>query len=485
MGAQVSELDRAIGALLGLAVGDADGTTLEFRSPGTFTPIDDMIGGGPFHLKGGEWTDDTSLALCLAESLLDTGAMDLEDQLRRYLLWYDEGYLSSNGRCFDIGNTTRGGLERFRRTGEAIDPEPDEDAAANGSLMRLAPVPVRWHSDPAEAAALSAESSRTTHAARRPVDACRLLGAIVSALIQGTSFEAVTTPAFWEWGDLHQQVADIAGGAWKHKEPPAVRGTGYCIAALEAALWAVGGADDFGSAVLRAANLGDAADTTAAIAGQIAGARWGASAIPIAWVDDVVARERITSLAHGLYIAGEGTTHQGPWPYDELVHAWWVDPRRVLAGEYPGEKEPSDPRAKIDILVDAGIRTFVDLTTPDDPLEPYEPLVRAVALARGLDLQRVSFPIPDDDVVDDREYDRITGAIAQAQAHGGVYVHCWGGVGRTGTVIGCALVDEGLSYEETIGRIKTLRSTTRKAHREAPQVPAQHDLIRRRSAAKR
>jgi protein-tyrosine phosphatase len=110
-------------------------------------------------------------------------------------------------------------------------------------------------------------------------------------------------------------------------------------------------------------------------------------------------------------------------------------------------------------------------------------LVRAVALARGLDLQRVSFPNPDDYVVDDREYDRITGAIAQAQAHGGVYVHCWGGVGRTGTVIGCALVDEGLSYEETIERLKTLRSATRKAHRRAPEMPAQHDVIKRRATA--
>jgi ADP-ribosyl-[dinitrogen reductase] hydrolase len=484
-GAQVNELDRAIGALLGLAVGDAVGTTLEFRSPGTFAPIDDMVGGGPFQLEPGEWTDDTSMALCLAESLLDTRAMDLEDQLRRYLLWYEGGYLSSNGACFDIGNTIRGGLERFRRTGQAIDPEPDEHAAANGSLMRLAPVPIVWHSDPAEAAAQSAESSLTTHAARRPVDACRLMGAIVSALINGTSFEAVSAPTFWEWGDLHREVADIAAGAWKHKEPPAIKGTGYCIAALEAALWAVGRADDFRSAVLRAANLGGDADTTAAIAGQIAGARWGASAIPDAWLNRVVARDRITSLARGLYIAGEGTTDLGPWPYDKFVHAWWVNQGRLLAGEYPGNKEPTRSRQKIDILVDAGIRTFVDLTTPADRLEPYEPLLRAVALARGLDLRHVSFPIPDNDVVQDHEYDRIADAIAEAKAHGGVYVHCWGGVGRTGTVIGCALVDEGLSYEKTIGRLGTLRSATRKADRQAPEVQVQQEVIKRRATAKR
>src|SRR4051812_3843246 len=119
-------IDRARGALLGLACGDAVGTTLEFRSPGSFEPITDMVGGGPFGLEPGEWTDDTSLALCLAESILDTGGHDPSDQLRRYLLWCDCGYLSSNGRCFDIGTTTSSQLERFRRTGEPTDPTPNE-----------------------------------------------------------------------------------------------------------------------------------------------------------------------------------------------------------------------------------------------------------------------------------------------------------------------------------------------------------------------
>ena len=205
-------MDRAVGALLGLACGDAVGTTLEFKRPGTFEPITDMVGGGPFGLKPGEWTDDTSMALCLAESILDTGSLDLEDQLRRYLLWKDSGYLSSNGRCFDIGTTTRTQFERFRRTGEAIDPQPDEEAAANGSLMRLAAVPIRWHADPATAAERSGESSRTTHAASRPVDACRLMGAMVSALIGGAAFEEVVAPTFWQWGDLHPAIADIARG---------------------------------------------------------------------------------------------------------------------------------------------------------------------------------------------------------------------------------------------------------------------------------
>lgn len=481
----MSELDKAIGALVGLAVGDAVGTTLEFRSPGSFEPLTDMVGGGPFRLAPGEWTDDTSMALCLAESILDTGAMHLEDQLRRYVMWKNDGYLSSNGRCFDIGHTTRSQLERYQRSGEAIDPHPDEESAANGSLMRLAAVPIRWHADPALAAQRSAESSRSTHPAQRPVDSCRLLGAIVSALITGASLDTVTAGTFWKWGTLHPGVADIAAGGWKQKQPPQIRGSGYCISALEAALWAVGGAQDFASAILRAANLGDDADTTAAIAGQIAGAHWGASAIPSAWRDKLVSYDRITPLALGLYRAGGGTMGETAWPYDDFLHAWWVERGRLLAGEYPGHREPSRARQKLDLLVDAGVRTWVDLTTPADRLDPYEPFIRAVAGARRLDLQHVPFPVPDLGVVDDDQFDRVLATISDSQSRGGVYLHCWGGVGRTATVVGCVLADRGFDYHQVMDQLATLRSGTRKANRRAPETPIQNDVIKRRVAKRR
>ena len=288
LSSDVTASDRAVGALLGLACGDAVGTTLEFQAPGTFTPITDMVGGGPFGLAAGAWTDDTSMALCLAESLLDTGEMDLTDQMRRYLLWWRAGYLSSTGTCFDIGITTRRELSRFERTGEPINPQPDEEAAANGSLMRLAPVAIRWCGDVGEAAAMAAESSRSTHPATRPVDTCRVLGAMTAALITGVPADEVLASEFWQWGSLHPEVEAVARGSWRTKQPPAIRGTGYCVAALEAALWAVGGAIDFADAVLRAANLGDDSDTTAAIAGQLAGARWGAAGIPRRWCEQAV-----------------------------------------------------------------------------------------------------------------------------------------------------------------------------------------------------
>ena len=342
--------DRAIGALVGLACGDAVGTTLEFRSPGSFEPIDDMVGGGPFGLEPGQWTDDTSMALCLAESIIETGGMDQADQMRRYLRWRDDGHLSSNGRCFDIGFTTNEQLSRFELTGEPVDPDVDDEACANGSLMRLAPVAIRW-SDPVDVAQMAAESSRPTHAADRPVDACRLMATMIAALISGTTWSEVTSPDFWNGGELHAAIGEIADGSYRIAGRR-IRGSGYCVEALEAALWAVDGASDFRSAVLRAANLGDDADTTAAIAGQLAGARWGRSGIPVEWLERLTMGDEIVAMARALHAACVGhrpdrtgcgrkpmTDEQGTqptrrWEHDDTLHAWWVTDQ-ILAGEYP------------------------------------------------------------------------------------------------------------------------------------------------------
>lgn len=172
-------VSRAQGALVGLAAGDALGTTNEFRPPGTFEPLVDMVGGGPFDLKPGQWTDDTSMALCLAESLVECAGLDPLDQLWRYVRWYREGHHSSTGLCFDIGNTVRGALHRFERTGDAWCGSTDPQAAGNGSLMRLAPVPLFFWRTPEEAIARAGDSSRTTHGAGDAVDACRYFAGLI------------------------------------------------------------------------------------------------------------------------------------------------------------------------------------------------------------------------------------------------------------------------------------------------------------------
>ena len=303
----VTTLDRFRGCLLGLAAGDALGTTLEFKSPGTFEPIDDMVGGGPFRLEPGQWTDDTSMALCLATSLIEREGFDANDQMERYLRWWREGYLSSNSRCFDIGNTVRDALSRFERDSDPYAGSTDPDAAGNGSLMRLAPVPMCYLGEPIEAISRAADSSRTTHGARTAVDACRYFASLLVGALDEVGKETLLSAGYspveglWEHEPLVEEIARIANGSFKARNPPEIAGTGYVVDSLEAALWAFHRTDNFRDGALLAANLGDDADTTAAIVGQIAGAYYGASGIPDGWREKLTMVDEITSMADHLH----------------------------------------------------------------------------------------------------------------------------------------------------------------------------------------
>jgi ADP-ribosylglycohydrolase len=298
-----SEKDRAVGCLVGLATGDAVGTTVEFSAPGTFPPVTDMVGGGPFRLKGGQWTDDTSMALCLAESLVDRGGFDPADQMTRYCKWWKDGYLSSTGSCFDIGGTTRSSLGKFLKSGNPFSGSTDPHSAGNGALMRLAPVAIAYAGQPATAVVLAGESSRTTHGARESVDACRYFAAVLVGALGGCSKEQILSPAFspapglWEAEPLAGKVADVAAGSYKECQPPDIKGTGYVVKSLEAALWAFHTTTCFRDAVLAATNLGHDTDTTAAICGQVAGAFYGVASIPEAWRAKLALRETIEHLA--------------------------------------------------------------------------------------------------------------------------------------------------------------------------------------------
>ncbi len=299
-------IERYRGSLLGLAAGDALGTTLEFRRPGSFSPIDDIVGGGPFHLCAGEWTDDTSMALCLAESLLERRCFDPIDQLSRYLRWYREGHLSSTGDCFDIGGTVASALRRFEQSGEPYCGSTDPSSAGNGSIMRLAPVPLFFAGEPREAVARAADSSRTTHGAAEAVDACRYLAALLVGAVRGASKEELLSdhygpaPGLWDAEPLAPRIAEIAAGSFRRREPPAIRGGGYVVHSLEAALWAFHRSSSFREGALLAVNLGDDADTTGAVFGQLAGAFYGESGIPREWRERLVMRDVIATMAERL-----------------------------------------------------------------------------------------------------------------------------------------------------------------------------------------
>lgn len=266
-----------------------------------------MVGGGPFHLMAGEWTDDTSMALCLAESLLEKCGFDPIDQLERYTQWAAHGHLSSNGRVFDIGNTVRNALARFARTHEPYCGSSDPRSAGNGSLMRLAPVPLFFLQQPVEAIERSGESSRTTHGAVTTVDACRYFGGLIAGAVLGVSKEGLLSdryapvPGYWHKNRLVCEIDDIATGSFKQRKPPEIEGSGYVVRTLEAALWAFYSSHSFREGCLLAVNLGDDADTTGAVYGQLAGAYYGEDEIPEDWRRKLAQAALIESFADSLH----------------------------------------------------------------------------------------------------------------------------------------------------------------------------------------
>lgn len=294
----LTEEDRFRGSLLGLAIGDAVGTTLEFTMPGSFEPIDDMVGGGPFHLEPGEWTDDTSMALCLATSLVEVGEFDAYDQMDRYRNWAENGYLSSTGRCFDIGKTVAHALFEYERTGNPLSGPTQPRTAGNGSLMRLAPVVLFFHPNRESAVNFAAESSRTTHGAQECIHACEMMAEFLLRALSGASQDEILVPIQREF--CSAALESIAQMRFQTRSQSDIRASGYVVHCLEAALWCFGRTSSFRDAVLMAANLGEDADTTAAVCGQLAGAHYGDQGIPEAWLEKLVMRTEIIDLADRL-----------------------------------------------------------------------------------------------------------------------------------------------------------------------------------------
>ena len=290
-------LDKAQGALVGLAIGDAVGTTLEFL-PRDRSRVTDMVGGGPFRLKPGEWTDDTSMALCLAESYLEAGTMDIDTFRKKMVRWYHYGENSSNGRCFDIGNTTRFALDEYLKYGKGWFGNTSEETAGNAAIIRHAPVAIYRRKSFLSMWNDSKSQSLATHGATESISGCQFLGAILYYLLNGHSKEDAFSPHILS---TVLRVFIINAGEYKQKTRDQIRSSGYVIDTLEAAMWAVWNTDNFRDAILLAANLGDDADSVAATAGQIAGALYGYSGIPQAWRDRLVQEKRIASMAEALF----------------------------------------------------------------------------------------------------------------------------------------------------------------------------------------
>jgi ADP-ribosylglycohydrolase len=279
------------------------------------------------------------MALCLAISLIACRGFSAYDQLVRYKWWYRNGYMSSTGECFDIGAATSKSLREFERRqkdfakkyeikqdmdslSEEDLPEKfdvycsDDQAAGNGGLMRLSPVPLFFHGIPSKAVEYSGISAKITHGDVRVYDACRFYGALIVAAIRGETKEEMLDENFYhnhqDWFNnrpLHPEIQKIVEGSYKTKKKgydDGIRGKGFVVLSLEAALWAFWfDGNSFEKGALAAVNLGDDADTTAAIYGQLAGTYYGYKNLPKKWVKQVYAQKFIRCLSEWIVYEGQ------------------------------------------------------------------------------------------------------------------------------------------------------------------------------------
>jgi ADP-ribosyl-[dinitrogen reductase] hydrolase len=510
MGLAVGTRERVIGAFVGLAAGDALGVPVEFepRSARQADPVRGMRGGGTWKVEAGTWSDDTSLALCLAESIVER-AFDPEDSGRRSVAWLDEGLWSARGEAFDVGGATRRALDRIRSGVPAVMAGGrGENDNGNGSLMRMLPASI-WLAampEPARFRAIAAYSS-TTHGHPRSMLACwlhcltagRLLWgeapakAYASAMAEARSL-APSLPAFAraELG-AYSRVLD---GSLPALAPSAVRGSGYVLHCLEASLWCLTTTQDFASCVLAAVNLGEDADTTGAVAGGLAGLAYGRQAIPEDWAAALAREAEIEALAGRL-----SSLIEAPAP---LPRSYWALPGKILAGGYPGRGRGGGPEAELSAILGAGIDAFVDLTEAGEERgAPYAPLLESRTSPRsgsqggsqnGSRSRPQSGPvlrrqIPTADMAADPEAVRAAlGELDSLLSQGRtVYLHCLGGLGRTGTVLGSYFVDKGLAPagrspsgsapNGAVALLGALRAATDAAGELSPQTEDQLRLL--------
>ncbi|MGZ3807898.1 MAG: ADP-ribosylglycohydrolase family protein, partial [Bacteriovorax sp.] len=298
-------------------MGDALGAPIEFEVRDSYPPITKYRAGGPFHLKEGQWTDDTSLALCIGMSLIEKKSFDAKDIITRFHKWFREGYMSCTGHCFDIGNTTKAALLRFEEKGDLFSGSTD-DPATNGSIMRLAPIPLFYFYDLEKTLFYASESSRITHAPIECIDACRALALFIHRALHGSSKEDILK---YKKGDLSlcSSIEEILLGSYKKKSREEIEAKGLATTCLEAALWSFYHSDNFNDGILLSVNLGEDSDTTGAVFGQLAGAFYGVNAIRSDLLNELWDKELIEKMASDLYKKINSYFYTGENPTVDLI----------------------------------------------------------------------------------------------------------------------------------------------------------------------
>jgi ADP-ribosyl-[dinitrogen reductase] hydrolase len=475
--------ERVLGAVLGLAVGDALGVPVEFQPRERLQqePVTGMRGHGTHHQPPGTWSDDTSLAMCLLESLLASG-FSPEDAGRRFVRWRDTAYWTARGSVFDVGGATNHAIQRIKSgTPAVLAGGKGEGDNGNGSLMRMLPASLYFARSPEVLAARAvSQFSSLTHAHARSRLACLLFSWLVASLLEGRDPAAAVGTA------LHEARARLASSSPEvaselehfglllrqdlaRLPEDKIASGGYVVDTLTAAVWCLLGTGSYRDCVLRAVSLGGDTDTTAAVAGALAGLHYGIAAIPADWTGVLARREEIQDRAGRLHRLGSG-----PPPFPD---SYWVLPGKLLAGEYPGARNPEEATRKLKRLLQAGVSFIVDLTEEGEraggaPLQPYHGLLDKRCEA-------VRCPMPDGGVPARDPVRRALGLLDGALAQGkSAYVHCWGGHGRTGVVAGCWLLRHGLADAGSVFKILAqLRKQMPDADKLSPETEGQRRLV--------
>ncbi len=480
--------ERITGGLLGLALGDALGVPVEFssRAERVEDPVRDMRSGGPWNQKAGTYSDDAALALCLAESVV-LRAFDPEDFGRRALAWLDSGLWSASGAAFDCGGATGRALARIRaRTSAVLAGGREEGDNGNGSLMRILPASA-WLASTPEPARFNCLAAYTavTHGHPRCMLASWLHCLVAAALLRGQipveAYGTAMAQARSLLPSLPAKVrseakayARVLDGGLGELDSGAIRGSGYVVHCLEAAIWCLLTTESFEDCVLEAVNLGEDPDTTAAVAGGLAGLAYGRSALPPEWTSLLARSGEIEAL--GLRLAAFAD------PARPVERSYWLLPGKLLAGPYPFVPAAADGQARIEALLDAGVTAFLDLTEDGEylsgqPVFPYrESLVRA-ADARKVEVESARAPIRDMAAATEAQLELALREINRFLAAGRtVYLHCLGGIGRTGTVAGSWLIERGLAAPaEAIALIARYRDWPGASP--SPETRAQEALV--------
>ena len=296
---------RIIGSIIGLAVGDAIGAPYEFRKP-PYNVSADYIEGGAHNVAIGEWTDDTSMALCLAQSLIDNNGFNAKDQMDKYVAWEMDGYFSTRSRCFDIGHTVSRALSIYRRTLNPYSGIQGDENSGNGSLMRLAPIAMLYYRDKENLIKYAALSSQTTHKSELAVDACTCYAQLIAGAIQGYSKKELLSSEFISKEGLRQEIVDVINGSYM--EEKLYKPTGYVVDTLEAALMAFYKYDSFEDGLIHVVSLGYDTDTVGAVYGQLAGAFYGYIDIPDKWLSELMMHDMIYKIGESIIHTSYGKT---------------------------------------------------------------------------------------------------------------------------------------------------------------------------------